>query len=153
VAAGQDFTVLVDYAHTAMALETVLGHLSQVPHRRIITVFGCGGDRDRSKRGPMGTSACRGSDLAVVTSDNPRSEDPLAIIADIETGIKTAGLKNYKIESDRGRAIALAVGMAGPGDIVLIAGKGHEAVQILKDRTEAFDDRESARDALRKPHR
>jgi UDP-N-acetylmuramoyl-L-alanyl-D-glutamate--2,6-diaminopimelate ligase len=153
VAAGQDFTVLVDYAHTAMALETVLGHLAHVPHRRIITVFGCGGDRDRSKRGPMGTAACRGGDLAVVTSDNPRSEDPLAIIADIESGIRTAGLKNYKIEPDRGRAIALAVDMAGPGDIVLIAGKGHEAVQILKDRVEAFDDRESARAALSKPRR
>ena len=150
---GQDFTVLVDYAHTAMALETVLGHLAEVPHRRLITVFGCGGDRDRTKRGPMGTAACRGSDFAVVTSDNPRSEDPLAIIADIEAGIRTAGLKNYKIEPDRGQAIALAVGMAGAGDIVLIAGKGHEAVQILKDRTEAFDDRESARDALRsRPH-
>ncbi|MBI5239322.1 MAG: UDP-N-acetylmuramoyl-L-alanyl-D-glutamate--2,6-diaminopimelate ligase [Elusimicrobia bacterium] len=153
VTAGQDFSVLVDYAHTAMALETVLGHLAAVPHRRLITVFGCGGDRDRSKRGPMGTAACRGSDFAVVTSDNPRSEDPLAIIADIEAGIRTAGLKNYKIEPDRGRAIALAVGMAGAGDIVLIAGKGHEAVQIHKDRVEAFDDREAAREALRSSDR
>ncbi|MDD5629907.1 MAG: UDP-N-acetylmuramoyl-L-alanyl-D-glutamate--2,6-diaminopimelate ligase [Elusimicrobia bacterium] len=150
VEAGQDFSVLVDYAHTAMALETVLGHLAQVPHRRLITVFGCGGDRDRSKRGPMGVAACRASDFAIVTSDNPRSEDPQAIIADITAGLRTAGLKNYKIESDRGRAIALAVGMAGPQDIVLIAGKGHEAVQILKDRTAAFDDREAAREALRK---
>ena len=150
VAAGQDFTVLVDYAHTAMALDTVLGHLAKVPHRRLITVFGCGGDRDRTKRGPMGVAACGRSDFAVVTSDNPRSEDPLAIIADIETGLRTAGLKNYKIEPDRGRAIAMAVGMAGPGDIVLIAGKGHEAFQILKDRTAAFDDRETARETLRK---
>ena len=149
VEAGQDFTVLVDFAHTAMALETVLGHLAKVPHRRLITVFGCGGDRDRTKRGPMGVAACGRSDLAVVTSDNPRSEDPLAIIADIEAGLRTAGLKNYKIEPDRGRAIALAVGMAGAGDIVLIAGKGHEAVQILKDRAAAFDDREAAREALR----
>jgi UDP-N-acetylmuramoyl-L-alanyl-D-glutamate--2,6-diaminopimelate ligase len=149
VEAGQDFTVLVDYAHTAMAVETVIEHLARVPHRRLITVFGCGGDRDRSKRGPMGLAACGRSDLAVVTSDNPRSEDPLAIISDIEAGLRTAGLKNYKIEPDRGRAIALAVGMAGPGDIVLIAGKGHEAVQILKDRAVAFDDREAAREALR----
>jgi UDP-N-acetylmuramoyl-L-alanyl-D-glutamate--2,6-diaminopimelate ligase len=133
-----------------MALDTVLGHLAKVPHQRLITVFGCGGDRDRSKRGPMGVAACGRSDFAVVTSDNPRSEDPLAIIADIAAGLRTAGLKNYKIEPDRGRAIALAVGMAGPGDIVLIAGKGHEAFQILKDRTAAFDDREAARAALRK---
>ncbi len=150
IEAGQDFTVLVDYAHTASAVETVLGHLAQVPHRRLITVFGCGGDRDRSKRGPMGVAACGRSDFALLTSDNPRSEDPLAIIADIEAGLRTAGLKNYKIEPDRSRAIALAVNMAGPEDIVLIAGKGHEAVQLLKDRAEAFDDREAAREALRK---
>ena len=117
--------------------------------KRVITLFGCGGDRDRTKRGPMGVAACGRSDFAVVTSDNPRSEEPLAIIADIEAGLRTAGLKNYKIEPDRGRAITLAVGMAGPGDIVLIAGKGHEAVQILKDRAAAFDDREAARGALR----
>jgi UDP-N-acetylmuramoyl-L-alanyl-D-glutamate--2,6-diaminopimelate ligase len=149
VDAGQDFTVLVDFAHTAAALDTVLGHLALVPHRRLITVFGCGGDRDRSKRGPMGVAACGRSDFAVVTSDNPRTEDPLAIISDIESGLRTAGLKNYKIEPDRRLAIALAVNMAGPGDIVLIAGKGHEAYQILKDRTAAFDDREAARETLK----
>ena len=150
VDAGQDFAVLVDYAHTAMALETVLRYLARVPHRRLITVFGCGGDRDRTKRAPMGVAACAASDCAVVTSDNPRSEDPLSIISDIEAGLRTAGLKNYKIEPDRSRAIAMAVGLAGPGDIVLIAGKGHEAVQILKDRTVPCDDRETAREALRK---
>jgi UDP-N-acetylmuramoyl-L-alanyl-D-glutamate--2,6-diaminopimelate ligase len=149
VEAGQDFQVLVDYAHTAVALDTVLRHLAAVPHRRILTVFGCGGDRDRSKRGPMGVAACRRSDLAVITSDNPRSEDPSAIISDIEAGLKTAGFKNYKIESDRPAAIALAVEAAGPGDIVLIAGKGHETFQILKDRTTVCDDREVARAALR----
>jgi UDP-N-acetylmuramyl tripeptide synthase len=146
---GQAFTVLVDYAHTAMALETVLRHLAQIPHGRLITVFGCGGDRDRSKRGPMGLAACGHSDLAFVTSDNPRSEDPLAIIADIETSLRTAGLKNYKIEPDRGSAIASAVDMAQPGDIVLVAGKGHETYQILGERTVSVDDRQAARAALR----
>jgi UDP-N-acetylmuramoyl-L-alanyl-D-glutamate--2,6-diaminopimelate ligase len=149
VEAGQDFQVLIDYAHTAMALETVLRHLSAVPHRRIITVFGCGGDRDRGKRGPMALAAARGSDFAVATSDNPRGEDPGRILADVEAAWKTAGIKNYKILADRGAAIAAAVAMARAGDIVLIAGKGHETVQILKDRTVPFDDREAARAALR----
>ena len=146
---GQGFAVLVDYAHTAMALETVLGHLSELPHRRLITVFGCGGDRDRSKRGPMGVAACGRSDFAVVTSDHPRGEDPLAILADIAAGLKTAGLKNYKIVPDRGQAIAAAVGMAGPGDIVLVAGKGHEAFQLIQERRVPWDDREACRAALR----
>lgn len=146
---GQDFQVLVDYAHTAAALETVLRHLSEIEHNRIITVFGCGGDRDRTKRGPMGIAACGHSDMAVVTSDNPRGENPLDIIADIEAALKTAGLKNYKIVPDRQAAIAAAVSMAGPGDIVLVAGKGHETVQILKDRVVDCDDRQAARDALR----
>ncbi|MDD5657373.1 MAG: cyanophycin synthetase, partial [Elusimicrobia bacterium] len=150
VDAGQPFQVLVDYAHTAMALETVLRHLRALPHRRLITVFGCGGDRDRGKRGPMALAAAGGSDFAVATSDNPRGEDPLDILAEIEAALKTAGLKNYKILPDRGEAIAEAVAMARPGDIVVIAGKGHETVQILKDRTEPFDDREAARAALRR---
>ena len=146
---GQDFLVLVDYAHTAAGLETVLRHLAQLPRRRLITIFGCGGDRDRTKRAPMGVAACSQSDFAVVTSDNPRSEDPLGILGDIEDGLKTAGLKNYRIEPDRGLAIAWALGAAGRGDIVFIAGKGHETVQILKDRSVAFDDREVARGILR----
>ncbi|MDE2492073.1 MAG: UDP-N-acetylmuramoyl-L-alanyl-D-glutamate--2,6-diaminopimelate ligase [Elusimicrobia bacterium] len=146
---GQDFHVLVDYAHTDAALETVLGLLRSLPHRRILVVFGCGGDRDRGKRGPMGVAACRGADRAFVTSDNPRSEDPLAIIADVESGIRAAGLENYTIIPDRGEAVSAAIAQAGPGDVVLIAGKGHEARQILRDRTEPFDDREAARAALR----
>ncbi|MDE2509801.1 MAG: UDP-N-acetylmuramoyl-L-alanyl-D-glutamate--2,6-diaminopimelate ligase, partial [Elusimicrobia bacterium] len=94
---GQDFHIFVDFAHTDSALETVLKLLGGLPHRRLITVFGCGGDRDRTKRGPMGVAACRGGDLAILTSDNPRSEDPSAILGDIEAGIRAAGLQNYRI--------------------------------------------------------
>ncbi|MBI4677880.1 MAG: UDP-N-acetylmuramoyl-L-alanyl-D-glutamate--2,6-diaminopimelate ligase [Elusimicrobia bacterium] len=148
VDAGQDFRVFVDYAHTDSALETVLGYLKELPHGRLITVFGCGGDRDRTKRGPMGLSACRASDLAIVTSDNPRGEDPLAIIAEISEGIKAGGLANFTVVPDRRDAIREAVGAARPGDIVLIAGKGHEDRQILRGRTIPFDDREAARDAI-----
>jgi UDP-N-acetylmuramoyl-L-alanyl-D-glutamate--2,6-diaminopimelate ligase len=147
---GQDFHVFVDFAHTDSALETVLKLLGTLPHKRILTVFGCGGDRDKTKRGPMGVAACRGGDLTFVTSDNPRSEDPLAIVADIEAGIRAAGLQNYKIVPDRGAAIAAAIAAARTGDVVLIAGKGHEDYQILRDKTVPFDDREQARAALRK---
>ncbi len=147
---GQPFGVFVDFAHTESALAAALSCLSRLPHKRLIAVFGCGGERDRGKRGPMGAAACRGSDLAVVTSDNPRREDPLAIIGEIEEGIRAAGLKNYKIQPDRKEAIELAVAQARPGDLVLIAGKGHEGYQILKEGTVAFDDREQARAALRR---
>ncbi len=153
VAAGQGFQVLVDYAHTDSALETVLRHVGQLPHARLITVFGCGGDRDRTKRGPMGVAACSGSDVVFVTSDNPRGEEPEAIIKDIVGGIEAAGFKNYRIIADRKAAIAAAVGSAEPGDIVLIAGKGHEDTQILKDRTIPFDDREIAREAIEQARR
>ena len=150
VNAGQDFAVLVDYAHTAAALETVLSYLRKLPHNRLITVFGCGGDRDRTKRGPMGLAACRNSDLAIITSDNPRSEEPNAIIADITAALTSSGVKNYKIQPDRNEAIAAAVREARGGDVVLIAGKGHEDYQILRDRTIPFDDRQAARAALGK---
>lgn len=149
ISEGQDFHVFVDYAHTDSALESILGLLRSLPHRRIITVVGCGGDRDKTKRGPMGIAACRGGDLAIFTSDNPRSEDPAAILNDIEAGVSAAGLQNYRIEPDRGAAIASAIAEARSGDVVLIAGKGHEDYQILHDRTIAFDDREAARAALR----
>jgi UDP-N-acetylmuramoyl-L-alanyl-D-glutamate--2,6-diaminopimelate ligase len=147
---GQDFHVFVDFAHTDSALEAVLKLLKTLPHRRILVVFGCGGDRDKTKRGPMGAAACRAGDLAFPTSDNPRSEDPLAILADIEAGIRAEGLQNYRLVPDRGEAIAAAVAEARAGDVVLIAGKGHEDSQILRDRTVPFDDREAARAALRK---
>lgn len=146
---GQEFHVFVDFAHTDSALATVLGLLGSLPRRRILTVFGCGGDRDRTKRGPMGVAACRGSDRVFVTSDNPRSEDPGAIVADVVEGVRAAGLQNYNILPDRGEAIAAAIAEARPGDVVLIAGKGHETTQILRDRTTPFDDREAARAALR----
>jgi UDP-N-acetylmuramoyl-L-alanyl-D-glutamate--2,6-diaminopimelate ligase len=147
------FKIFVDYAHTEAALRSVLEHLGNIPHRNIITVFGCGGERDGGKRGPMGQAACALSDSVFITSDNPRGEDPLKIIAEIQAPLKTAGLKNYKIEPDRGEAIAAAVRMAEPGDILLIAGKGHEDYQILKDKTVHFDDREAARSAVEKRQR
>ncbi|MBI3566236.1 MAG: UDP-N-acetylmuramoyl-L-alanyl-D-glutamate--2,6-diaminopimelate ligase [Elusimicrobia bacterium] len=149
VVEGQDFHVFVDFAHTDSALATVLALIKTLPHGRVITVFGCGGDRDKTKRGPMGVAACRASDSVIVTSDNPRSEDPFAILADVEAGVRAAGLQNYRLVPDRGEAIAAAVAEARAGDVVLIAGKGHEDHQILRDRTVPFDDRESARAALR----
>jgi UDP-N-acetylmuramoyl-L-alanyl-D-glutamate--2,6-diaminopimelate ligase len=150
---GQGFQVLVDYAHTDSALETVLALLAEVPHKRILTVFGCGGDRDRTKRGPMGVAACSGSELAFVTSDNPRTEDPKLILDDITAGLKAADRDNYRLVPDRREAIRAAIKEARDGDIVLIAGKGHEDYQILKDRTIHFDDREIARDALKERQR
>jgi UDP-N-acetylmuramoyl-L-alanyl-D-glutamate--2,6-diaminopimelate ligase len=145
---GQDFTVFVDYAHTGAALENVLANLKLLPHGRIITVFGCGGDRDRTKRAPMGRVSCAMSDLAIVTSDNPRTEDPAQIFSDIEAGIK-GEFSNYEMIPDRAAAIKKAVEAARPGDIVLIAGKGHETYQILKDRTIHFSDAETAAEAIK----
>lgn len=148
VQAGQDFTVFVDYAHTDAALENVLSGLGLLPHGRIITVFGCGGDRDRTKRAPMGEVACALSDLAIITSDNPRSEDPLAIIDDIAKGV-TDKYGNFEVIPDRKHAIEAAVAQARKGDIVLIAGKGHETYQVLKDRTVHFSDAETAEAAIK----
>jgi UDP-N-acetylmuramoyl-L-alanyl-D-glutamate--2,6-diaminopimelate ligase len=142
VDAGQLFTVLVDYAHTPDGLENVLRSAREITARRLICVFGCGGDRDRGKRPLMGAVVRRLADVAVVTSDNPRSEDPAAIIADITAGFA------MDVEVDRRTAIERAVGMAGPEDVVVIAGKGHEQGQELADRTIPFDDREVAREAL-----
>lgn len=148
VEAGQDFTVFVDYAHTDAALENVLSNLGLLPHRRIITVFGCGGDRDRTKRAPMGGVACGLSDLAIITSDNPRTEDPLAIIDDIEKGVQDK-FDNYEVIPDRRRAIEAAMAQAGPGDIVLIAGKGHETYQVIGRSTIHFSDAETAAEAIK----
>ncbi len=145
---GQPFSVFVDYAHTDAALENVLSNLAKMPHKKIITVFGCGGDRDRTKRAPMGKAAASMSDSAIVTSDNPRSEDPARIFADIEAGLK-GSFSNYVLIPDRKTAILKAVELAQAGDIVLIAGKGHEDYQILKDRTIHFDDRETAAEAIK----
>jgi len=155
--------VYVDYAHTPDALENVLEAVAAIARGRIICVFGCGGDRDRGKRPLMGAIAARRSDLAIVTSDNPRTEDPLAIIEEIEAGIRPLGIQaceagavtpgfesgSYVVEADRRAAIRLAVRAARAKDIVLIAGKGHETYQILGKRTIDFDDRHEAREALK----
>jgi UDP-N-acetylmuramoyl-L-alanyl-D-glutamate--2,6-diaminopimelate ligase len=149
----QPFTVVVDYAHTDDALRNLTTLAREfVQHAkqkgRVITVFGCGGDRDRAKRPLMGEAASRGSDFVVLTSDNPRSEDPLAIINDAMVGLQRSGTK-YKVQPDRKTAIALAIREAGPGDIVLIAGKGHEKVQITREGSIPFDDVEVAHQILR----
>jgi UDP-N-acetylmuramoyl-L-alanyl-D-glutamate--2,6-diaminopimelate ligase len=143
---GQPFTVLVDYAHTPEALENVLRAARDLDSGRLLCVFGCGGDRDRGKRPVMGRIAGELADLAIVTSDNPRSEDPRAIIEEILAGAEG----ELEVEPDRREAIARAIDEAKPGDVVLIAGKGHEQGQEFRDRTVPFDDREVARDALRR---
>jgi UDP-N-acetylmuramoyl-L-alanyl-D-glutamate--2,6-diaminopimelate ligase len=148
VDAGQDFLVLVDYAHTPAGLATAIAEARALATGRVIVVFGCGGDRDRTKRRAMGLAATSGADLSILTSDNPRSEDPLAIIAQVEEGAR-AGSGAFEVEPDRRAAIAAALRAARRGDVVLIAGKGHEAVQAFADRTVPFDDRAVAHEELR----
>lgn len=165
VSAGQPFAVLVDYAHTPDALDNVIraarGLVDEVdgdaPAGRVICLFGCGGDRDRSKRPQMGRIAAQHADLAILTSDNPRSEDPEAILDEVAVGMSEAsgdgggaGGRLVRTEriADRQGAIDRAVAAAGPGDVVLITGKGHEQGQIFADRTIPFDDRDAARRAL-----
>jgi UDP-N-acetylmuramoyl-L-alanyl-D-glutamate--2,6-diaminopimelate ligase len=142
---GQPFEVVVDYAHKPVALETLLRTVRELASGRVICVFGCGGDRDREKRPQMGRIASELADIVIVTNDNPRSEDPQAIIDAIVAGAEGA----VEVEPDRARAIAQAIELAQDGDVVLIAGKGAEQGQEFADRTLPFDDRESARDALR----
>ncbi|MBI4843326.1 MAG: UDP-N-acetylmuramoyl-L-alanyl-D-glutamate--2,6-diaminopimelate ligase [Nitrospirae bacterium] len=144
---GQPFNCIVDYAHTDDALRMLINEARNFTTGRIITVFGCGGDRDRSKRGLMGSAASELSDLVIVTSDNPRSEDPLSIIDDIMKGIKG---KNYAVEPDRRAAINEAVSAAKAGDTVIVAGKGHEDYQEIKGVRHPFSDKEVLRDVLRK---
>lgn len=145
---GQPFRVIVDYAHTEDALRTLIASAREInPVGRVLLVFGCGGDRDRAKRPPMGQAA-GACDWSVLTSDNPRSEDPLAIMNDVTVGLQKAKA-NYVAEPDRARAIERALREARSGDMVLIAGKGHEAYQIIGDRKLPFDDRAVARAALR----
>jgi UDP-N-acetylmuramoyl-L-alanyl-D-glutamate--2,6-diaminopimelate ligase len=145
---GQPFLVIVDYAHTDDALRNVLSTARELTRNRLIVVFGCGGERDRVKRPLMGEAAGSLSDLAVLTSDNPRGEDPLLIMSDALVGLQKAG-KPYWAEVDRETAIRKAVEEAREGDVVVLAGKGHETYQILKDRTIPLDDREVARKILR----
>ena len=145
---GQPYMVVVDYAHTDDALRNVISVARAMNPKRIITLFGCGGDRDRAKRPLMGMAAAELSDYVVLTSDNPRSEDPLAIMNDASVGIGRFDTPNIA-EPDRERAIKKAIEMAEPGDVVILAGKGHETYQILKDGPIPFDDREVARRVLR----
>jgi UDP-N-acetylmuramoyl-L-alanyl-D-glutamate--2,6-diaminopimelate ligase len=152
VDSGLDFTVAVDYAHKPDALERLLRSARKLHPNRILTVFGCGGDRDRGKRPVMGRIAAELSDLVIVTSDNPRSEPPERIISEILAGTReVAGAEErVRIEPDRARAITTAIHLARSGDIILIAGKGHEAYQLFADRRVHFDDREQARAALQR---
>lgn len=159
---GQTYGVVVDYAHTEDSLVALLAAVRGMAPRRVITVFGCGGERDRSKRPKMGVAALQGSDLVIVTSDNPRTEDPLAIIEEIEAGMtetgqrierpalaSAAGKTPYLVVPDRAAAIAAAISLAESGDMVVLAGKGHEDYQIVGDIKHHFDDREEARKAIR----
>jgi UDP-N-acetylmuramoyl-L-alanyl-D-glutamate--2,6-diaminopimelate ligase len=143
-----DFAVVVDYAHTDDALLNTLKTAKDLAKGRIITVFGCGGDRDKTKREPMGRIAGEYSDLAIITSDNPRTEDPLKIISEIDVGVKVTGT-NYLAISDRREAIRKAITEARGNDVVIIAGKGHENYQIIGNEKFHFDDREVALEALK----
>ncbi len=147
---GQDYTVVVDYAHTPDALERVLQTARKITEGRLVTVFGCGGDRDKTKRPLMGRVATTLSDYSIITSDNPRTEDPLEIIFQIKAGVDSSLLEGdkYELIPDRRSAIQKAIEMAEKGDMIVIAGKGHENYQILKDGRIHFDDREVAREFI-----
>ena len=144
VEAGQPYRIIVDYAHTEDALKRLLLAVRDLTDRKIILVFGCGGDRDRGKRAPMGKVAGSLSDIAIATSDNPRSEDPEAILAEVEVGLVASGATKYLKVADRREAIQTAIDLANPGTVVVIAGKGHERVQVIGDRLVPFDDRDVA---------
>ena len=149
VKAGQDFSIIVDYAHTPDGVENVLKTARKIAKKKIIAVFGCGGDRDRTKRPIMGRLAAELADVEIATSDNPRSEDPEFILNEVETGVKEKiGNKQHEKIVDRRQAIFRAVALAQTDDIVVILGKGHENYQILKDKTIHFDDKEVAREAV-----
>jgi len=152
VSSGQNFTVVVDYAHTEDALLRLLTAAHTLKAGRIITVFGCGGDRDRGKRPKMGRAAVEYSDVVVLTSDNPRTEDPMAILREVEVGVRDALARRshvqYHLVPDRREAIGVAIREAHAGDMVLIAGKGHEDYQIIGTKKFHFDDREVAREAI-----
>lgn len=146
---GQPFAVVVDFAHTDLAFQTLLQTARELCRGRVLIVFGCGGDRDRSKRPVMGEIAAQMADVVILTTDNPRSEDPVRIVNDILVGVQKAG-GNYLIEMDRSRAFERAFEMAAAGDIVLLAGKGHQAEQIFRDHVELWNEQETARTLLRK---
>lgn len=145
---GQPFAVVVDYSHTEDALRNAISVARTLDAKRVITLFGCGGDRDRAKRPLMGQVAGELSDLVILTSDNPRTEEPLQIMNDALVGLRRTSTRTV-VEPDRAAAIRKAIEEAHAGDIVILAGKGHETYQIFRDRTIHFDDREVAREALR----
>jgi len=146
---GRGLQVVVDYAHTDNALEHLLTTAREFKPRRVVLVFGAGGNRDKDKRERMGRVAARLADWTILTSDNPRSEEPMDIISAIETGFTKEAVKSYEVVPDRKKAIFRALATANKGDIVLVAGKGHETTQIFKDRTDHFSDIEVIEDALR----
>ncbi len=143
-----DFNVIVDYAHTPQAMEILLQSVRCIVPGRIITVFGCGGDRDKTKRPIMGEISALGSDFSFLTTDNPRSEDPEEIISQIESGFRKLQKDNFRVIPDRAAAIREAINLAGKGDVVIIAGKGHETYQTWKDTVVPFDDSQVAREVL-----
>jgi UDP-N-acetylmuramoyl-L-alanyl-D-glutamate--2,6-diaminopimelate ligase len=147
---GQPFTVVVDYAHTPAALERLLGWLREITRGRLVVVFGCGGARDRDKRPLMGRAAARLADEVVLTSDNPRNEEPEAILAEIAQGVSrvAGGAQRTRTIPERRQAIAAAIAAARAGDVVVIAGKGHATTQIVGDRVLPFDDRTVAAECL-----
>ncbi|HEY2798199.1 MAG TPA: UDP-N-acetylmuramoyl-L-alanyl-D-glutamate--2,6-diaminopimelate ligase [Thermoanaerobaculia bacterium] len=158
VEAGQPYPIVVDYAHTPDALERLLAAVRELTDRRILLVFGCGGDRDRGKRAPMGEIAGRMADLAIATSDNPRSERPEAILEEVAVGLRKAGATQSLLIPDRREAIGRAIGLAeaeaeaapGPGPVVVVAGKGHETVQVIGDEEIPFDDRKIAAEFVKR---
>lgn len=145
---GQDYTIMIDYAHSPDSLENILTTVKGFVKGRLISVFGCGGDRDRSKRPIMGELSGRIADFTIITSDNPRTEDPAQILADIEEGMKRTEGK-YAVIEDRTQAIRYAMKVAMPGDIILLSGKGHETYQIFKDKTIHYDEREVVENLLK----
>jgi UDP-N-acetylmuramoyl-L-alanyl-D-glutamate--2,6-diaminopimelate ligase len=149
VEAGQAYPILVDYAHTPDALERLLQAVRELTDRKIVLVFGCGGDRDRGKRRPMGEIAGRLADVAIATSDNPRSEDPEAILREVEAGLADSGAKGFLAIVDRREAIRRAIALAGPRAVVVIAGKGHETTQVIGATAIPFDDRKVAAELAR----
>ena len=140
------FEIILDYAHTPDALENILKTVREFTKGRLISVFGCGGDRDKTKRAIMGKIGTELSDISVITSDNPRTEEPMQIIKDVAHGIEK---DNYEIVENRRDAIKRAMEIASPGDIIVIAGKGHEDYQVLKEKTIHFDEREVISDILK----
>jgi UDP-N-acetylmuramoyl-L-alanyl-D-glutamate--2,6-diaminopimelate ligase len=153
VSAGQPFTILVDYAHTEDALRRLLSAVRELTDKTLILVFGCGGDRDPGKREPMGRAAAELSDIPIATSDNPRGEDPAAILQEVERGLKGGGASKYLKLADRREAIATAIELANSRSVLVIAGKGHETYQIVGEQSLPFDDREVAAECVRRSRR